>query len=231
MRTPTTRKKIVDTPPRGKKLKNKNIFFIFSRTRTMRDSCGQIFSTSYGLSRRFLLRREPSHWWGFYGKIFYEIVTILWIVFADQIFYYFDAIFAVARCGVSWLPTTRFRMGDLISAAPDLNLARCPRHVASPKALVLSKNSTLARKCLSETFCCCILSKTNQSSLAYSMPPYVRRERLVSAFLVSLRTYVVSVFWVWCRTESVLWVCVSCACGVCQCVRELCMCVGVVSEV
>ena len=130
----------------------------------------------------------------FMAKFFTKLLLFYELFLPIKIFYYFDAIFAVARCGVSWLPTTRFRMGDLISAAPDLNLARCPRHVASPKALVLSKNSTLARKCLSETFCCCILSKTNQSSLAYSMPPYVRRERLVSAFLVSLRTYVVSVF-------------------------------------
>ena len=68
----------------------------------------------------------------FMAKNFYEIVTILWTVFADQNYYHFDAIFAVARCGVSWLPTTRFRMGDLISAAPDLNLACVPQTCGLP---------------------------------------------------------------------------------------------------
>ena len=136
-----------------------------------------------------------------------------------KILLYFGADRCARVAGWDWLPARAFSDGGLSWLPLIWVWHGCPRHVASRKAPMLSKNCLLARKRLSESICVCILSKTNQSSLAFSMPPYVRKSAVVSAIWWLFRAYVVSVGWVWCRTESVLWVCVLCACGVCQCVR------------
>jgi hypothetical protein len=68
--------------------------------------------------RRILFQRKPPRWWSFLAKSGVDLVLIGRDFVVNQSMFIL-ALFAVfARCGMSWLPTTCFQMGDLMLAAP-----------------------------------------------------------------------------------------------------------------
>ena len=83
-------------------------------------------------------------------------------------------------------------------AAPNSETGMCAPVMCFPKVDTFNKNSPLACK-LSKHLC---LHFFDRSSLACSMPPYVRKMQVVSAAVVILRAYDVFAFCVWCGAKS-----------------------------